>query len=151
MTVGTLASVLFKELKKDEFSKETFIGVFPRDQLPYIKKYPCAFIINTQPITMKGEHWLAFYFDANQNGEFFDSYGNHPKIFGLEKYLLQNSRKWTYNSIRLQGDNSATCGQYSVYFILLKSRSFKLEEILRLFSVDNFKYTATSQSEHSSG
>ena len=109
-------------LSKDDKTKICFKGVFARDQLPKINEYPSCLILNTHGKGKPGEHWLAIYFDSNKHSYFFDSYGKHPSFFGLTDYINENSRSWSYNSKRIQG-NSNHCGYYSVLFLIFKVRN----------------------------
>ena len=83
-----IETALEEILKIDKDTKKIFLGVFARDELPKRVKYPSCFILNTQPRSQEGEHWLAIYFDHKRNCYFFDSYGNSPKYFGLDKYIM---------------------------------------------------------------
>jgi hypothetical protein len=95
-------------------------------------------IINTQPSYQQGEHWLALYFNDKRECQFFDSYGNHPSIFGLEAYIEKASSGLQYNKSRLQAEFSSSCGYYCIFFILLKCRHFTLTDIVNLFSKSDF-------------
>lgn len=123
-------------LKQDNVCKNYFIGVYPRDQLPLTFKTPCAFIINTHKSSLPGEHWLAFYYDRNNNGVFFDSFGLHPQSYGLDKYLDKTSIEWKYNNHRLQSFFSEYCGHYCLFFIYFMCRNYSLDYILDFFSSD---------------
>lgn len=50
-------------------------GVFPRDKLHIVNKYPSGLIANTDPRDQSGTHWVAMYFISPWESEFFDSYG----------------------------------------------------------------------------
>ena len=66
-------------LRYNQYSKKYFKGVYAANQLPFIlDSYPAAFVVNTDPSDLPGTHWVAFYFDMNGKGEFFDSYGKAP-------------------------------------------------------------------------
>ena len=78
---------VLKLIKKDNYAWKTFLGVFPIDMLPIIKKYPASAIINTDPSYMSGEHWIAFYIDTAKRCVFFDSYGGVPSTFDISGYL----------------------------------------------------------------
>ena len=54
---------LQKILFSDSITRNYFIGVYSRDQLPIIKDYPSCFILNTDTSDKPGEHWLAIYYD----------------------------------------------------------------------------------------
>ncbi len=129
---------IYRAINKDIFCKSSFLGVFPRDRLLTIYRFPCSVILNTEPSYKEGEHWLAMYFTDKRQCEFFDSYGNAPTTYGLEKYIKLASSEWNYNKQRIQGDSSASCGYYCIYFLLLKSRHFSLNDVVGLFSKTNF-------------
>ena len=40
--------------------KDIFFGVFPSDQIPE-KQYPGGYIVNTDPASQSGQHWVAFF------------------------------------------------------------------------------------------
>ena len=61
-------------LKKDLKSKTIFKKVCALDQLEK-PTFPSAYVINSDPSSKPGEHWVAVYFDKRSRGEYFDSYG----------------------------------------------------------------------------
>ena len=127
-----------KILSEDPYSKTSFIGVFPRDQMPAIKSYPVSFVINTDPSYKEGEHWLGFYFDWNRTCYFFDSFGNSPEYFNLCKYTKVFSNTVEYNEDQIQGFFTNTCGHYVVFFILMINRGFSIKKIMSCFNLKNF-------------
>ena len=129
---------IYKILFKDEFAKKDFKKVVPFDCLPNHPDYPSSFVVNTDPRGQKGEHWLALYYDEKGVCTFFDSFGNNPNYFGLDKYIQRTSTKYEYNNMQIQSLFSNTCGYYCIYFILLKSRGYNLIDIQNLFSKTNF-------------
>ena len=54
---------LLKCLKQMAAKKSMQYDVIPKDHLPTldIEKYPAALIINTDPSTEAGEHWIVLY------------------------------------------------------------------------------------------
>ena len=134
MELSTLQLINF--IKQDKLASTSFIGVFARDQLPTRIKYPCCFIVNTDKSDQKGEHWLAFYYDKHGNASFFDSFGNHPSYFKLDKYLSKTASKWNYNTKQLQSYRTKVCGYYCVLFILYLSRGHDMKTF-----VNKFKYS----------
>ena len=113
-----IETILKEALSKDSFLKNIYNGVFARNELPTLIDYPAAIILNTKPRSHAGEHWLAIFFDKNKNGYFFDSYGQPPIKFGLEKYMDKMSINWYYNKKRIQG-LSSFCGYYCLLFLFL--------------------------------
>ena len=61
-----------------------FIGVFPRDLIPMITKYPSCFVINTDTSIFKGTHWRAVYCNTPTSFEFFDTYALAPSFYNIE-------------------------------------------------------------------
>lgn len=123
-------------LKKDEYTKNIYLGSFARNELPTKPKHPSCFILNTDPRNKPGKHWLAFYYNQNGDCDFFDSYGKSPEYFNLEEYISKTSNNWTWNKRRLQG-NSNFCGFYCVLFLLYKTRN----KILNFFNEFYLNYT----------
>jgi hypothetical protein len=129
---------LKKTLQKDVFCRNKFKAVLPRDFLPTRVQYPSAYIVNTHPSYKRGEHWLAIYYDENGKGIFFDSFGMSPAFYHLEGFLNKTSKEWEYNKHQLQSFSSMACGYYCLYFIMLCCRGLKLNDIVNLFSKNNF-------------
>ena len=73
-------------LKKDWKTKNIFKKVCALDQLEK-PTFPSAYVINSDPSSEPGEHWVAVYFDKRGRGEYFDSYGLPPTLVGLESYM----------------------------------------------------------------
>ena len=126
---------ILKEIDKDSYAKRYFIG----NRLPAIISYPASLIVNTDPSGKPGEHWLAIYFNKSKEAEFFDSFGLSAEQYKFDKYLKYFSRSYVDNKFQIQNFDSNTCGYYCLYFIMLKSRGFTLNEINSLFSKNDFK------------
>ena len=120
-----------RALEHNPFTKNTFCGVFPADELPIIDTFPCGLVANTDPSNKPGTHWLAFYFPSSQKGEFFDSYGYPPKHYGefFESYKISE-----WNNHRLQSSWSEVCGQYCIFYLYHSSRGYSMNKIVNLFS-----------------
>jgi hypothetical protein len=130
-------SQLIQVMEQDRKSWKKFCGVFSSDLLPSeISRYPCGLIVNTDPQTEKGTHWLAMYFPSKETGEFFDSYGQRPEFYhkSFEQYLNNDADSWTYNHRCLQSITSSTCGQFCLYFIMNRNRGKSLPRIVNSFS-----------------
>jgi len=108
-------------LKKDKFTKDLFLGAFAKDELPIQPAYPSCLIINTDPRSEPGEHWLALYYNKYGYADFFDSYAHSPEYFGLDEYIFRTSVGCDYNKKRIQG-SSSFCGFYCILFLFFKAR-----------------------------
>lgn len=124
-----------KALKKDPVTRRFFIGVFSCDQLPQkLYKYPMCLIVNTDPYSKPGKHWLAMYIPSPATLEFFDSYGHPPSYFkGPISRFSSRFQYMNYNDVPLQSEFSAVCGQYCIYFLYSRCRGRNLKSIVKSF------------------
>jgi hypothetical protein len=82
-------------------------GVYPCDFLPYYIQTPAAIVVNSEPHTSSGLHWMAIFINMNRELEFFDSYGRPPgKQF--TRFIRKNSRTARFNTFALQDLRSKT-------------------------------------------
>ena len=68
-------------------TKDNYVGTFAIDKIPKSITYPSSMIINNEPSTRAGSHWIAIYFFKNKKAIFFDSYGQSAKSYKLNKFL----------------------------------------------------------------
>lgn len=127
---------------KSKNSSIDFLGVFPSDGIPKLENllyhspsskilnpiysYSSSYnfangcILNTDPSSQPGEHWVAFFFQASSPlspmFEFFDSYGNPPSYYSFP-FLKQMLDQMYYNTEKLQSINSNVCGQYCILYL----------------------------------
>src|ERR1700678_1580866 len=116
-------------------TKLKFGGVLAIDELP-LRPKNMSYIINLDPSTSPGSHWVAVYFEKG-NAEYFDSYGLPPPELILN-FIKANSYQFTCNSQQLQHVRTAVCGQYCAYYVLKKCANQKMSKILLPFSNVNF-------------
>ena len=120
-----LQKVLDKEPAYQEFDFKQVLGA---DQLPSLKKLQqykkWIVILNTDPISRPGQHWVLAMKPHNKNCFFFDSYGHSPAYYqphlwsSLQKHCL-------YNKEDYQQDFSTVCGDYTLFVHgqMVKSRT----------------------------
>ena len=96
-----------------------WLGVFARDKLPDLmyERRPFALVLNTDPRSKPGQHWLAIFGPLYGPLELFDSFGISPSSYDLANLFPTHSR------IQLQNPFSALCGHYCIYFIYKRSNS----------------------------
>ena len=119
--------------------KGTFLGVFAIDRLPrrLPKRRPLMIVCNTDPIRKSGSHWICIYFGKENDGEYFDSFGLHPRTYPIfERYLNKNCSRWIWNSKQIQSVVSHVCGHYVVMYCLFKQLNFSMYTILLCFTED---------------
>lgn len=122
-----------KFLLNDKKSRKIFNGVFAADTLPKYVSKNTAYVVNTDPISMSGSHWVAIYFDKEGNGEYFDSYGLPPIVYNHKKFILNNSHEYTYNKSCLQSVTSSVCGHYCILYIGARARNLSMHEFISKF------------------
>lgn len=126
---------LRRVLRRDNFTKNYFLDVFPSDHLPdEIHKYPSCFIVNVDSSAEPGSHWVAFYLSRPNQVEFFDSYGNDPTFYkGPISEFTSTYKNVKYNPMVLQSNVTAVCGQYCVYYLYCRCRGKSLKNIVSSF------------------
>ena len=117
-----------------------FLGAFGYDELPTRKDENFSLIVNTEPSTEPGDHWVALVQKENLL-YFLDSYGRNFKNYlfpsGFRETILKyvgNSR-FKFNPLLLQQFLSNACGDYCVYFIQELHKG-TLTKALSIFSDD---------------
>lgn len=107
-----------------------FTAVCAEDQLKSIKAGKSfAVIVNNQPSTKEGMHWICFYKSKDSRAvEFFDSYGLgidfYPK--SLQQFCKKHGSFITQSKSQYQSNMSDVCGDYCLWFLLsrFKRKSF---------------------------
>jgi hypothetical protein len=97
------------------------LPVRPRD------RRPAAYIVNTDPHYLPGEHWVLCFFPIEGTQEYFDSYGQPPNPKTIRKFL---GRGYRYNNKILQNLMSTVCGQYTIYYIFKRLEGSTMQQIL---------------------
>ena len=128
---------LEKIFSTGKITKNQFHGVFASDELPKtVQDYPSAYVANVDPSDQPGSHWIAFYFDKNKEGEFWDSYGQHPENYvkTFINFLQINSTNWSMNHKMLQSLDSSVCGEFCVFYLVHRCRGISLNTVVNHFS-----------------
>lgn len=122
-------------VRHDPHASRYFLGVFAADTLPRtVTSLPAFLIVNSDPISKPGTHWLAMSIDACGKGQFFDSYGERPRVSLHKRFLSRVCKSWTYNHVDLQALDSLVCGHYCVMYILCKAHGYTLSDFVKCFS-----------------
>lgn len=131
---------LLNVVKMDPCLRRNVKGVFASNTLPpIVTQYPSAFIVNTQPLPLPGEHWVVIIIQSLSQAEFFDSLGKSPADYNqdIQKFLRKNSAQCNVKSIRLQPRNSDLCGLYVLVFLIARlCYKNSLNHVYALFSKD---------------
>ena len=117
-------------------------GVYASNTVPeVVMSYPSAYIINTQPLPLPGEHWVTVIMNSSSEADFFDSLGkplgNYPSI---EDFIYKNSEHCNVKCTRLQPSYSNLCGLYVLVFLISRlCLKMPLSRMYALFS-SNIQY-----------
>ena len=126
-----------RALTKDRKVRDVFVGVFPCDLLPE-KEYPGFYIVNTQVSTSTGEHWVAFCTPTPNVIEAFDSYGRNPAVYSSFIRQWMRDDYVIMSGVERQGQTSTTCGQYCMFYVLLRCHGYKYEDIMSALTKNHF-------------
>jgi len=118
-------------------------GVMAIDELPTTPAPGRRlFIINTQPSSQPGAHWLAIYFPTNapQPVEFFDALGQSPENYPsrIMQFIMSGGQDYVYQTQALQSSEANTCGHFCLYYLVHRVRGINLETLFKDFSVDHY-------------
>lgn len=109
-----------------------YMGTIASDEIPTLvpnAKPRMSFIMNLDPSTKKGSHWVAVYIDARNHGdqsiEYYDSFADDPPKRFMEdiKLLIDKIEPETYlkfkvNKIVQQRADSDSCGWFAMRFLM---------------------------------
>ncbi len=117
--------------------EEQFAGVYSVDQLPgRMSDRPRLLVVNTDISAGLGRHWVAIYLPSDGEApEFFDSTGRAPDSYhpSFERFLVAHGPKYKFQTLRLQGYGSQTCGLFCLYYGLKRCAGRTMEEIVKFF------------------
>ena len=108
---------------------KNFRGVYMRDTLPKIIKTNESGIVNLEPESENGSHWIC-YFKKAKESYYFDSYGLDP-CNELKTYLKgKRLNPVVCSTFEIQKFNTMICGQLSIYVLYYLERGEKFIDIL---------------------
>lgn len=120
-------------LRRNPLTRGSFRGVFASDILPNYNVKPGVYIINFDPLSKPGIHWIAVHVIDSQHVEYFDSYAIQPFVPNILIFLSKFSSLRT-NPTRLQNYKSDLCGEYCCLYTLFKSTKRSLSQFIGVFS-----------------
>jgi len=107
----------------------SFLGAFPSDMLPRSVTHTGTVIINADPHTEKGPHWLDIHFILKSSSAyFFDFYGIVPLVPDIAAFIRRNCTVWDYNKRQLQRLTSNIYGKYCCLLALYMDRGFTAKQ-----------------------
>lgn len=124
-------------------SVEGYTAVCAIDQLKYIRSESFSIIVNNEPSTSPGMHWIALHKPQHANVvEFFDSFALPTKFYGkeIQCFLQKNGTYVETSTAQYQSDLSNVCGNFCLYFLVLRSKGVSFTNVLSSFSLTNLKH-----------
>jgi hypothetical protein len=116
---------------------KTYLGVLPSDIPQNSITRSGTVIINADPHTEKGSHWVAIHFlPRASSAYYFASYVNSPIVRTLRSFLRSNCAVWDYNTVHLQGLTRTVYSQYCYLFALNMDKCYTPKQFVRLFNAD---------------
>jgi hypothetical protein len=115
-----------------------FTAVCAADQLRKVKAGKhFAIIVNNQPSTKEGMHWVCFYKAKDSKEiEFFDSFGlgihYYPK--SLFNFCRKNGKIIHQTKYQYQSNLSDVCGNFCVWFLLNRHKHHNIKKTLAALS-----------------
>ena len=120
-----------------------FKGTFPIDLLPNKITLKTFFIVNLDPSTMTGSHWVAFIKVKPQTCEIFDSLGFSNKLNLIKPHLnFKEKLDFIYNKTPFQSKESILCGKFCIMFLverMLNQTMYFTDLLSEIFSTDLIK------------
>lgn len=110
------------------------VGVYAADCLPLRIAPNTAIVVNTDPHTKAGTHWVAFFLDSNGCLEFFDSFGQPPSVPDHITFTRRNGWRFNFNSKHLQSPNSLVCGHYCLVYLMLRTCGITMRDFQAIFT-----------------
>ena len=92
-------------------------------------------IVNTQPSSEPGEHWLAFFITKQKRCYLFDSFGRSPRVFphGINTFIGENSLDVTYSNQQVQSNYSFTCSHHCVFFLCHVQKGLSYARVMNMY------------------
>jgi hypothetical protein len=111
-------------LTQHPHTRRQYLGTFSSDQCPTKPTPLTCFVSNTDPRSMPGQHWIAFYVKSDGHVYYFDPYGLPPISVYHQKFLQQSpDHRGTYNRQQLQNFYTQTCGAHCINFLIETCRT----------------------------
>jgi hypothetical protein len=108
--------------------------VLASDQLPKKIEPPIGFIINLQPSSQRGNHWVALFIDEYKNGVYLDSFGLPPTVKTIKKFISENCVYIEIIKKQLQQNHSNVCGKYAAVFLVHRFYGNPVERFIKYFN-----------------
>ena len=118
-------------MEGNEHTRMHFRGVFSADEIPRDDGDKRNFlIVNLDPSSEPGSHWVAMMRKKGAVSEYFDSFGFPVPYESFKRFL---GGRWIRSKEQLQSDKSTTCGQWCMYYIWKRCKKCTFFDIVEGF------------------
>lgn len=112
-------------------TRQFYVGCFPCDLIPTIKRFPAALIANHDASTMDGSHWVAMFAPSQSKIIYFDPFGDAAPEGPISDYLERFPRI-IRNKCRFQPADSFACGAYAMFVVYHLCLGQSFDKVLSL-------------------
>lgn len=119
----------------DRYTRTEWRGFVARDSEPM--DVDGFYVINTDVTDGPGKHWCIGYLNGPR-AEFFDSYGQPPEMYGLNRLFPDNCTV-RFNTRMVQALDAMTCGNHCLFFAYHRCRGRSMDAIVSLYR-NNFRW-----------
>ena len=123
-------------LESDVRTRDSFRGVYSRNELPNAAPTTSLCVCNTDPNHKPGENWVTIYIVNNRREEYFDSFGMSPLFKEFVTFLDNNTKSWTHNKRVVQDMYSSACGYHCIFYAMHRCVGFDVGSIANMFAND---------------
>ena len=121
-------------------TKHMFGGVYSCDTIPICARfYPVFYIVNTDFIWNKGEHWIFIYITSPLTPmEWFDPLGYLPSHYNSKLHDFVSRRgtsPFFANTAAVQTQTSSSCGQFCLTMADMRGRGLSFDRCMRWFKL----------------
>ena len=129
MDSGQIESVF----RLNDQTKSLYGGILAINEVPNEFQGGKIYIINTgRRSSEEINHWYFIYMEKSRKvGYFIDTFGNKPRDKQIIMALINSCDVIMYNNKEIQSKLSDKCGHYCCYMLIMISRGFDIETIVK--------------------
>ena len=117
-------------MKQNKVTQKLFKGVYAADEVPDDIKKSCFVIVNMDPSTEAGSHWVAMMVNPGRRSEYFDSFGLPVPYPRFERIL---GGRYIMSKEQLQASYTTTCGQWCMFYVWCRCAKYTFKQIISMF------------------
>lgn len=118
-------------ITNSQILSDSFRGIYSSNELNFDLKLG-YYIINTDPSSSPGKHWVVLYILSTTKAYYFDSLGNKPLREVMTKLKSENFN-FEFSNRRLQCESSDVCADYCILFAYFVTQGYRLQDYLSFF------------------